>query len=498
MFLNTLDLKYGMVIGWIENTPAVINQIETASKRTKKSPSLNPDQIRRKQFLIKYFDELELVDSHYCRQDTKKNYIAATFQSKMDVFRDYKKHCIENNTDPVSYFTFATVFDEHDLAVFMPRKDQCDICVGFKVSEVSKQEYDAHIIKQKRAKREKKFEKKAAISGRRHTFTMDTEAVKLSPDINASAVYYKTRLQTHNFTMYNLASRQCTNYWWNETEGDLSASSFVSCIIHHLETHCLQDSLPIVLFSDGCGYQNRNHFLSNALSSFAIKHNKIVEQKFLEKGHTQMECDSAHAKIEKLVKQRAIYIPFDYVTATKEARKTVKIKNVVTDLPFDSEYLTHEFFKNYTDPRLLRFRSIRPGNKAFDPTVNDIRAIIYLPSGDVKYKVDFDDEYRDLPRKIQKYKNVCPERLHTARLKIPQKKYKHLQELKPVIPAKYHQFYDDLEVEPNTGLQPKIPKPEVKSKVKGKTLKNVIKENAKSVKNVIKRKTKTSKKRCVL
>lgn len=52
------------------------------------------------------------------------------------------------------------------------------------------------------------------------------------------------------------------------------------------------------------------------VSNFAIKHNKISEQKFLEKGHTQIECDSAHANIEKRLKKESIFVPFDYINVS--------------------------------------------------------------------------------------------------------------------------------------------------------------------------------------
>ena len=45
------------------------------------------------------------------------------------------------------------------------------------------------------------------------------------------------------------------------------------------------------LFSDGCGYQNRNVVLSNALLEFAKHRNITVIQKILECGHTQMVVD---------------------------------------------------------------------------------------------------------------------------------------------------------------------------------------------------------------
>lgn len=387
------------------------------------------------------------MESHYCRKDTSKKYIAAVFQTKSEVYSHYKKKCLVDQVKPVSRFTFSTVFDEHKLALFMPRKDQCDTCVGFKAMQVPVMEYETHVSKQKQAKLEKENDKISAEAGCRLMFTMDVQAVKLCPNIKASAIFYKQRLQVHNFTIFNVVTHQCTNYWWNETEGDLSASSFISCIIHHLKLHCLLDSLPITIFSDGCGYQNRNQYLSNALSIFAIENNKIIEQKYLEKGHTQMECDSAHALIERKLKNRSIYLPYDYVNVTQEAREKVKINNISTKMPFDVSYLTYDFFLNYTNKNLIRFNSIRPGVIKNDPTVSELRSIIYLPSGVVMYKINFNDEYTDLPTRIRKYVNhVEPEQLLQKRISIQSSKMKNLQDLKKVIPTEYHSFYDNLPV----------------------------------------------------
>lgn len=165
--------------------------------------------------------------------------------------------------------------------------------------------------------------------------------------------------------------------------------SFISCIIYHLKAHCLTDTLPI--------------YLSNALSNFAIENNKTIEQKYLEKGHTQMECDSAHAKIEVKLKNQTIYLPIDYVRVAKEARKTVKIDDKVINMPFDALYLNYDFFKNYSDDNLIRFTYIRPGREKNDHTVSQLRSLIYLPNGKIKYKVDFNKEYINLPTRIKPY-----------------------------------------------------------------------------------------------
>lgn len=444
-FLSTLGLKKDMVYGWVENTPRVM--IQSKPPKPHKNKKRNIYQVARKMRLELFLRDLDKMESHYCRLQSKKVYIAATFRSKVDLYNEYKKYCLENGYgQAASYFPFSEVFDKMNLALFRPRKDQCDTCVGYKANQVSEAKYVLHVERQKRAKAEKEFDKEAALKFGRHVFTGDTQAVKLSPDVNATAIYYKTRLQVHNYTMYNLVSHQCSNYWWDETQGDLSSPSFVSCIIAHFEKHCLSDTFPITLYSDGCGYQNRNQFLSNALSNFAVKYNKIVEQKWLEKGHTQMECDSAHAKIENKLKNCSIYVPEDYVAVTKSARKTVKIGGIRKDCQYDVEYLSYDFFKNFADPRISRFNSIRPGSKAHDPTVNMLRAMIYLPSGKVMYKIDFNEEYRDLPRKISPYNSLVhePEQLHSECLKITKAKYNHLQQLKTVIPSAYHSYYDNL------------------------------------------------------
>lgn len=301
-FLSTLGLKRDMVYGWVENTPRVL--IQTKPPKPRRSKQRNIYQVTRKMRLELFLKNLDKMESHYCRLQSKKIYIAATFRSKVDLYNEYKKYCLENGYgETTSYFLFSEVFDKMNLAIFRPRKDQCDTCVGFKAKQVSEAKYVLHVERRKRANAEKEFDKEAALKFGRHVFTGDTQADKLSPDINATAIYYKTRLQVHNYTIYNLVSHQCSNYWWDETQGDLSSSSFVSCIIAHFEKHCLFDTFPMTLYSDGCCYQNRNQFLSNALSNFAVKYNKIVEQKWLEKGHTQMECDSAHAKNRKQIKK---------------------------------------------------------------------------------------------------------------------------------------------------------------------------------------------------
>lgn len=86
---------------------------------------------------------------------------------------------------------------------------------------------------------------------------------------------------------------------------DLEASVFVSIVICHL--YCLIDKKkPIILYSDGFCYQNRNRIMANALLHFSIKYQLVIEQKYTIKGHTQMTCDSAYCLIERKLKGKDI------------------------------------------------------------------------------------------------------------------------------------------------------------------------------------------------
>lgn len=46
--------------------------------------------------------------------------------------------------------------------------------------------------------------------------------------------------------------------------------------------------------------------MSNALLHLAVDLKTTIEQKFLVKGHTQMECDSVHGNIERKIKGKKL------------------------------------------------------------------------------------------------------------------------------------------------------------------------------------------------
>ena len=100
---------------------------------------------------------------------------------------------------------------------------------------------------------------------------MDLQSLLLCPKLEASCLFYRTKLCCHNFTLFDLTTKAVMCYFWNETCADLSASTFTTCIIDYLNNLDLTNTDKVILYSDGCTYQNRNTTLSCALLQFQIK-----------------------------------------------------------------------------------------------------------------------------------------------------------------------------------------------------------------------------------
>lgn len=60
------------------------------------------------------------------------------------------------------------------------------------------------LLKKNQAREELKVDTLDAVAFKKIVLTMDLQAVKLCPALNASALYYSMKLKVHNFTVYNL------------------------------------------------------------------------------------------------------------------------------------------------------------------------------------------------------------------------------------------------------------------------------------------------------
>lgn len=79
----------------------------------------------------------------------------------------------------------------------------------------------------------------------------------------------------------------------------------------------------VMFYSNCCTGQNRNRFVAVALLHAVNRtpNIQIIDHKFLESGHTQMESDSIHAAIETAKKCTEVFVPSQWDTVIRLARK---------------------------------------------------------------------------------------------------------------------------------------------------------------------------------
>lgn len=429
-FLNTLALGRDTFNRWLKE--GLASTIGDDTREAEPNSKKNQKNKQMRQSVIEWLEIIPKVPSHYCRSSSSRVYVESTFQSKRHMHSIYEEWCKTNDKKHVACrVTFSNIMEDKKISIHRPRKDQCDTCYEYKIGNLSQENFENH-RKKKDEGREAKAKEKNEVSDKKLVITMDLQSVLLCPKLLVSKIYYSQKLQLHDFTIYCLNNADVFLYVWHEGEGAVTSNEFVSCVSDFIKKMCDKYE-EIVLISDGCNYQNRNRVLSSELLNLAVNNNIIIRQLILEKGHTMMEADSVHSTLENLFIP-PIYSPGDYVSRMRAAR---------SKHPYTVFQVDHTFFKDYEN-NSNNFTSIRPGRKVGDPTVTDIRALQYLPTGKVQYKLRHVDDWADLPQRRPNKPTATLKPLYKAARKLKKDKFSALQELKSVIPTEYHPFYDSL------------------------------------------------------
>lgn len=127
--------------------------------------------------------------------------------------------------------------------------------------------------------------------------------------------------------MFDIQRKTCNCYVWDECNGNRGANEIGSCVLHYIENLTNTPCKDIIFWSDNCAGQNKNKFMI-ALYLYAVQKYNLdsIAHKFLIKGHTQNEGDSAHSLVERQIKRLLrsgpIYVPDTLVTAIRMAKKS--------------------------------------------------------------------------------------------------------------------------------------------------------------------------------
>ena len=418
-----------------------------------------------------HIESFPAVESHYTRKDTQLLYLEPGLNvTKMHAL--YSKQCEEQGRCHVSYRIYKREFDKYRLSFHQPKKDQCSVCTIFKrksdtnmTSESDQKEFEEHQKRKEQAREEKIADKEEAMDNpKKHVVTLDLQAVLQAPCGLVSQLYYKRKLSIFNFTIYSLADKEGKCYIWDETEGKRGANEIATCIFFYL---C---SLPeivedVIIYSDCCSGQNRNQYLAAGLGHAVkvIQNIKSITHKYLETGHTQMECDSMHSAISYAKKGTEIFTPSHWDNILRMARRNrpyivipvrytdfldfkalaaAKLRNTKTDIMGQRV--------NWLRLKVLRFEESRPEEILFKTSFDQSEYQTIKVSGGSKRG-----------RKVPQLKgNVVPQ-LYSTKIPISSAKKEDLNYLctSGVIPEEFHTFYFNLPSCSNA--RDRLPEPDV-------------------------------------
>lgn len=275
-----------------------------------------------------HLNKLPVYESHYCRQETNKKYLPPYFTLQR-AYADY----VKTVDKPVSRTLYEKYFKASNLKVKNPKKDTCANCDKFKIKlanniqiaekEILLEERNHHQNDAEEAYQTKRNDI-SSNSNEKCTISFDLQQCLPTPSLESSVAFYKRQLWTYNLTVHNSANSKASCYIWYESIAKRGANEISSCIYHYLNNLSKEVS-HIVMYSDCCPGQNKNGInMAMCLYFLEIQNTiKTIDHKFMVPGHSRMECDSDHARIEKARKKypSTINHPHDWAQLIRFAGK---------------------------------------------------------------------------------------------------------------------------------------------------------------------------------
>lgn len=460
MFLNTL----GISETWVTTALSKIRGLTTLLADQRGKHNNRPERIKEviKDSVRNHIIMFPVVPSHYVRKDSKKMYLEEGLNIKK-MYRLYTDYCTDAQIiERATIRQYRDIFNEEfNISFFKPKKDQCDFCSVYSLSDDKKKleiqrEYDTHIKNKTLARELKDADKIIATDDKTVCVAcFDLQKVLATPQSNVSDFYYKSKYSTYNFTVYDVGNNEGFCYVWHEKIAKRGPCEIASCLLKFIQTQKEKGVKSIIFYSDNCGGQNRNKFLFSMLSLASTTYQIDITHRFLEKGHTQNEGDSMHAVIENAKKRQSVlYVPEQWVTLIRMAKTTGRIYNV-TEMSqndfFNFKDITDiESWKTDENKKAFKISKIREVSvKSSAPVTIFFKYVYDLAESDI-LKIRFleSDKKRGRPLKADK-SHILPnylKRLYNAELPVEEKKLKGLLWLcdKNKIPTMYHQFYRSL------------------------------------------------------
>lgn len=409
-----------------------------------------------------HINSFPAYESHYTRRKSEKRYLHAD----LNISLMYKLYC-EDREKPVSIWKYTQIFNGMNIKFKKPKTDTCHTCdiLKKKIELCSGSEKDQFISDQSKhhAAADNAFKMKdadkllAKSNNSVRVYTFDLQKCLPTPNLETSVSFYKRLLWTYNLTIHDAATNQPFNYMWHEAMAKRGGNEIASCVYKHLKT--LPPTINhVILYSDSCVGQNKNSFMAAMFMTFlqSTAHNiQYIDHKFLEVGHTHMECDTVHATIEKQKRKTSfnIEVPRDWFQFVRSIR-SVKQFLVI-------EMTQHDIYDfSLIAKTKLQWRNVdNEKNKFSWHSVKWLRFTKTL--GEVQYKnsLEANEQFKIINfsrRGISSITETHLKRCYNTPMKINTNKKNDLICLLPLISPEFHDFYHNLHTEDGREVHPDL------------------------------------------
>lgn len=461
MFQNVFGCGRGKVDTIIQKKKASTSGICVKSFRGTHKP--HNSNIELREDILSHIKSFPAYDSHYSRKKTSLKYLSPVLNIQK-MYELYKKGLVEKGKkDLPSYWLYKDVFTQTGLKFKLPYVDTCKTCDEYNIKSKQVNGDQLHFLTNKinihknmvdAAYNSKSKDKELLLSTpSMKVIVFDMQQCLPTPDLKTNVVFYKRQLWTYNETIRDVGMKTTFCYMWHEATAGRLSDQVASILYNFIENNVPNNILHLITNSDNCSGQNRNINVALMFMLAVQNHPSLttVDQKFLVPGHTNLECDSDHARIERAKKHSdfEISIPKDWFNFVKLVRGKV---------PFNVVEVKQENFKSFST--FLTGPLVKRTIDAEQEKVNWLK-IVWLRYdknfGIIQFKYSLDDEipfrHLDLRKGAQRTRTkyitknishlVAPQ-TYSEPVPVDVEKKKDLISMLPLIDSTYHSFYHDL------------------------------------------------------
>lgn len=159
-----------------------------------------------------HINSIPRMESHYLRNNSFREYYIDGAKTIIDLYKDFKNQQAERGRDAGKYCSYYKIFTtQFNIGFHQPKKDLCDLCMTFENASAEQKEQlkyqiDVH-LKEKQLSRGEKDTDRQNISASKKVVVYDLQAVMQCPNGDISSFYYKSKLNSFNFTLTELTKK---------------------------------------------------------------------------------------------------------------------------------------------------------------------------------------------------------------------------------------------------------------------------------------------------